>query len=260
MYIDTHAHIYVDQFKDDLGEVINRCAAQDIQKILLPNIDIATIDQVFDLHKAYPTLCYPMVGLHPCSIDASWQDNLDHLFHYLDRPEVIAVGEIGVDLYWDQTFAKAQEEAFRHQIHWAKERSLPIVIHSRAAIDITIRIVQEEQDGNLTGVFHCFDQTVEHARQIIDVGFYMGLGGVITYKKNDALRNTVSQIPLSSIILETDAPYLPPVPYRGKRNESSYIPLIAERLADIHGADIDHIKSITSVNAKRLFQKISQPS
>jgi len=256
MYIDTHAHIYVDQFKDDISDVINRCTEQDIQKILLPNIDLTTIDQVFDLHQAYPSQCYPMVGLHPCSVNADWQKNLDLLFPYLDREEVIAVGEIGVDLYWDKTFAKAQEEAFRAQITWAKERSLPIVIHSRAAIDITIRIVQEEQDGNLRGVFHCFDQSLEEAQKIMDVGFYMGLGGIITYKSNNALRSTVAEIPLSSIILETDSPYLPPVPYRGKRNESSYIPLIAERLADIHQVDIEEIKSITSVNAHKLFEKI----
>jgi len=254
----THAHIYVDQFKDDISEVIKRCIEQDIQKILLPNIDVETIDQAFDLHNLYPQLCYPMVGLHPCSVDANWQSNLDQLLPYLDREEVIAVGEIGVDLYWDKTFAKAQEETFRFQINWAKERSLPIVIHSRAAIDITIRIVQEEQDGHLTGVFHCFDQSADHAKQIMDVGFYMGLGGIITYKKNNDLRSTVAEIPLSSIILETDSPYLPPVPYRGKRNESSYIPLIAKQLADIHGVDVEKIKSITSVNAMSLFKRIGR--
>ncbi len=253
MYIDTHAHIYVDQFKEDINEIINRCIDQDVQKILLPNIDIETIDQVFDLYSTYPTRCYPMVGLHPCSVNDDWKDALDNLEVYLKREEVIAVGEIGVDLYWDQTFAKAQEEAFRYQIQWAKDLSLPIVIHSRAAIDNTIRIVQEEQDGNLTGVFHCFDQTEEHAKQIMDLGFYMGVGGIITYKKNNDLRSAIAQIPLDALILETDSPYLPPVPHRGKRNESSFIPLIADRLADIHNTDINRIKSITSVNAMNLF-------
>lgn len=253
MFIDTHAHIYIDRFKDDLNEVINRSLEQNVTQILMPNIDVASMDDVIATSKNYPDVCKPMVGLHPCSVNQNWKEDLNKLEPYLDDQNVIAVGEIGIDLYWDKTFASAQEEAFRYQISWAKELGLPIVIHSRAAIDITIDIVSELQDGNLKGVFHCFDQSYEHGLKIIDTGFYMGLGGVITYKKNNDIREAISRLPMSSLLLETDAPYLPPVPYRGKRNESSYIPLIAERLSQIKGFSINKVAQITTENAKALF-------
>lgn len=254
MYIDTHAHLYIDRFDEDIHEVIKRCQHQKVGKVLLPNIDVSTIESVFSLSNSYPTICFPMVGLHPCSVTKDWKADLASLEKYLDKQGVIAVGEIGVDLYWDKTFAKAQEEAFRSQIVWAKKRGLPIVIHSRSAIDITIQIVEEEQDGNLSGVFHCFDQSFDHAKKIMDVGFFMGLGGIITYKRNEELRSAISKIPASSVILETDAPYLPPVPYRGKRNESSYIPLIADRLAQIWEISIDEVMESTTKNAQTLFK------
>ncbi len=253
MFIDTHAHIYIDRFKDDLNEIINRSLEQNVTQILMPNIDVATIDDVIATGKAYPEVCKPMVGLHPCSVNDQWKEDLQKLRPYLDDKKIIAVGEIGIDLYWDKTYAKAQEEAFRYQISWAKELGLPIVIHSRAAIDITIEIVTELQDGNLKGVFHCFDQSYEHGQRIINTGFYMGLGGVITYKKNNEIREAISQLPMSSLILETDAPYLPPVPYRGKRNESSYIPIVAEMLSQIKDISIDEVAQITTENAKALF-------
>lgn len=253
MFIDTHAHIYIDRFKDDLNEVINRSLAQNVTQILMPNIDVATMDDVIAVGKNYPDICKPMVGLHPCSVNENWKEDLDQLQPYLDDDNVIAVGEIGIDLYWDKTFASAQEEAFRYQIAWAKELALPIVIHSRAAIDITIDIVTELQDGNLKGVFHCFDQSYEHGQKIMDTGFYMGLGGVITYKKNNDIRESISQLPMSSLLVETDAPYLPPVPYRGKRNESSYIPIVAEMLSQIKGISMDEVARITTENAKALF-------
>ena len=253
MFIDTHAHIYIDRFKDDLKEVINRSLEQNVTQILMPNIDVETMDDVIATGLSFPDICKPMVGLHPCSVNEQWKEALQKLRPYLDDERVVAVGEIGVDLYWDKTFATAQEEAFRYQISWAKELNLPIVIHSRAAIDITIDIVTELQDGNLKGVFHCFDQSLEHAQRIMDTGFYMGLGGVITYKKNIAIREAISEIPMSSLLLETDAPYLPPVPYRGKRNESSYIPIVAEMLSQIKGISIDEVAQSTTANAKTLF-------
>ena len=253
MFIDTHAHIYIDRFKDDLNEIINRSLEQNVTQILMPNIDVATIDDVIATGKAYPEVCKPMVGLHPCSVNDQWKEDLQKLRPFLDDKKIIAVGEIGIDLYWDKTYAKAQEEAFRYQISWAKELGLPIVIHSRAAIDITIEIVTELQDGNLKGVFHCFDQSYEHGQRIINTGFYMGLGGVITYKKNNEIREAISQLPMSALILETDAPYLPPVPYRGKRNESSYIPIVAEMLSQIKDISIDEVAQITTENAKALF-------
>lgn len=253
MFIDTHAHIYIDRFKDDLNEVINRSIEQNVSKILMPNIDVDTMDDVIATADSYPDVCKPMVGLHPCSVNERWRDDLQKLKPYLNNKNIIAVGEIGIDLYWDSTFAKAQEEAFRYQISWAKEHSLPIVIHSRAAIDITIDIVTELQDGNLKGVFHCFDQSYEHGQKIIDIGFYMGLGGVITYKKNNEIREAISGLPMSSMLLETDAPYLPPVPYRGKRNESSYVPIVADMLSQIKDISIDEVAKITTKNAQALF-------
>jgi len=253
MFIDTHAHIYIDRFKEDLDEVINRTKEHKVSKILMPNIDVETISDVFNITDQYPDTCLPMVGLHPCSVNDNWTEDLKTLRPYLNQPSVIAVGEIGIDLYWDKTYKKAQEDAFRHQIMWAKELNLPIVIHSRAAIDITIDIVSEHQDGHLRGVFHCFDQTYEHGKKIIDLGFYMGLGGVITYKRNNDLRAAIERLPMSSFILETDSPYLPPVPYRGKRNESSYIPVIAEQLSQIKRLSTEEIAKITTTNAQSLF-------
>ena len=254
MYIDTHAHLYIDRFEEDIEDIILRSKNNAVERVLLPNIDLETIEDVFALSRSYPGICFPMVGLHPCSVKETWKSSLDQLSSYLDREGIVAIGEIGVDLYWDKTYAKAQEEAFRSQIIWAKEKNLPIVIHSRSAIDITIRIIQEEQDGNLKGVFHCFDQSFDHVSQIMDVGFYMGIGGILTYKKNQQLRETVARIPMSSILLETDAPYLPPVPYRGKRNESSYIPIIAEKLAEIKDISIEKVMETTTQNAKSLFK------
>lgn len=253
MFIDTHAHIYMDKFEEDIDDIIKRSLDAKVNQILLPNIDVNSMESVFSLSRAYPNICKPMVGLHPCSVGASWKTVLNTLSSSLSEENIVAVGEIGVDLYWDTTFKKEQEDAFRYQIEWAKELDLPIVIHSRAAIDRTISIVTEMQDGRLKGIFHCFDQNLEAAKSIIDVGFLMGIGGVLTYKRNHELREVVKNIDLSHIVLETDAPFLPPVPFRGKRNESSYIPLIAERLAELHNTTIEHVAKTTSENAIALF-------
>ncbi len=252
-FIDTHAHIYMDRFEEDLDKVIHNAGLSYVTQILMPNIDVSSMKRVMSTHERFPEVCKPMVGLHPCSVNESWAKDLKELEAYLDLDSIVAIGEIGIDLYWDKTFGEDQEKAFIHQINWAKDLNLPIVIHSRAAIDISIKIVESLQDGNLQGVFHCFDQSLEHAKQIVDLGFFMGLGGVITYKKNKEIRSVVREIPLSSFILETDAPFLPPVPYRGKRNESSYIPIIAKWVSDIKDISIDEVGKISTENAKALF-------
>lgn len=252
-FIDSHAHLYVDQFDADLSEVVKRSLAADVTKVLLPNIDIESIDRMFSLCDSYPDFFHPMVGLHPCSVKDDFEEVLKKIHPYLDDNRVVAVGEMGTDLYWDKTFINEQKKAFDIQCHWAIERELPIVIHCRESIDLTIELVRKLQTGNLKGVFHCFGGSLEQAEAIIDLGFMVGIGGVSTFKKSSTLRDTIGQIPLDSILLETDAPYLSPHPYRGKRNESSYIPLIAEIIAASHEVTLDEVAEFSTNNAKRLF-------
>lgn len=254
MFIDTHAHIYTDAFQDDYAKIVQRAQDAHVERILMPNIDVNSMNDVMQLHKMYPDVCFPMVGLHPCSVNGDYERALESLAVYLKNEEIIAVGEIGMDLYWDTTFEKEQTIAFRTQIQWAKQYNLPIVIHSRNSIDRTIAMVREEQDGNLRGVFHCFSEGLPEAKAIMDLGFYMGIGGVCTFKKTQDLRDTITQIPIDSILLETDAPYLTPMPYRGKRNESSYIPYIAETIAIAKEMSVEEIAEKTTANAKALFR------
>ena len=254
MFIDTHAHIYIDAFQDERAEIVERAQNAKVHRILMPNIDSKSMKDVMDLYKMYPNTCYPMVGLHPCSVKADFKEELETLAEYLNMKEIIAVGEIGIDLYWDKTFEKEQTLAFRTQIQWAKKHDLPIVIHSRSSIDKTIAMVREEQDGSLRGVFHCFSEGIQEAKAIMDLGFYMGIGGVCTFKKTQDLRDTIAQIPIEHILLETDAPYLTPMPYRGKRNESSYIPYIAQVIASAKQMTIEEIAEKTTANAEALFR------
>ena len=254
MFIDTHAHIYTDAFQNEYAEIVDRAKSANVNQILMPNIDVKSMKDVMDLHKMYPDACLPMVGLHPCSVKEDYEEELSILSTYLQKDEIIAVGEIGLDLYWDKTFAEEQTIAFRTQIQWAKQHDLPIVIHSRSSIDQTIAIVAEEQDGNLRGVFHCFSEGIEEAKAIMDLGFYMGIGGVSTFKKSQDLRDTIDKTPLEYLLLETDAPYLTPMPYRGKRNESSYIPYIAETIAKVKSMTVEEIAEKTTANATVLFR------
>ncbi len=254
MYIDTHAHIYTTAFEGEYDDIVSRALAAKVTKVVLPNIDVPSMEQVFSLSASHPQHCYPMVGLHPCSVDSDFKKNLDLLYPFLDRSDVVGVGEIGIDLYWDKTFQEEQEIAFRRQIAWALEYDFPIAIHSRASLDITIRIVTEMQNGNLKGIFHCFSESIDDAKKIMDVGFYMGIGGVVTFKNNQALRDTLKNIPLNALLLETDAPYLTPMPYRGKRNESSYLPHIAEAIAVSKETTIKEVAKTTTQNALTLFR------
>ena len=252
-FIDTHAHLFAKEFETDLAEVISRAQKKGISHILLPNIDTDSISDLNELVIKYPGYCYGMMGLHPCSVTQTWQNDLKTIEKVLFEGDYIAVGEIGLDYYWDTTFVEEQKEAFRLQLNWARQLGLPVAIHTRNSFDDAITIVEDEQDGSLSGVFHCFGGTVEEGKRVKDVGFYMGIGGVSTFKKSNH-PDVLPALGLDRIILETDAPYLSPVPYRGKRNESSYIPLIAEKLAAIYESPLSLIASTTSKNAIDLFK------
>lgn len=254
MFIDTHTHLFVDAFDKDRKEVVQKSIDAGVERMLLPNIDIDTIDAMNQMAKEFPEHCFPMMGLHPGSVKEDWEERLEIIRKHLFEDRYIAVGEIGMDLYWDKTFVNEQREAFRRQVEWAKELQLPIVIHAREAFDEIFEVVDELNDERLTGVFHCFTGTVEQANRVIGYGgFKLGIGGVLTYKKA-ALDQVLENVDLNHLILETDSPYLPPVPYRGKRNESSYILHIAEKLTDVYGVSLKEIEEKTTRSARELFK------
>lgn len=250
--VDTHAHLYTSQFDEDREAMIQRAFDNDIKRIYLPNIDSTSIESMLEVEAAYPENCFAMMGLHPCSVKGNYKKELAIVEEWLKKRPFCAIGEIGIDLYWDNTFFEQQKDAFRTQINWAKERDLPIIIHSREATDIIIDILQEEKDDHLQGIFHCFGGNVEQANAIIDLGFYLGIGGVLTFKRS-GLDKTLASISLENIVLETDSPYLAPTPFRGKRNESSYIRQIAERLASIKETSIKEVADQTTANALKIF-------
>lgn len=253
MFVDTHSHLFSEQFDEDRFHVVNSAINLGVEKILLPNIDASTIGKMNQLADAFPNNCYPMIGLHPGYVDANWEWNLDQIRKALNERSYIAIGEIGMDLYWDKTFVEEQKEVFRTQIKWAKEFELPIAIHARDAFEEIFEIIEEMNSEKLKGVFHCFTGTIEDALRIKKFeGFKLGIGGVVTYK-NSALIDTLSQISIDELILETDSPYLPPVPHRGKRNESSYLLHVAEKLSDIYQIPLKKIEEITTKNAVELF-------
>ncbi len=252
MYIDTHAHLYIDRFDEDRDEVVARAIESGVEKMLLPNIDLATVPAMLDLAKAYPQNCHPMMGLHPTDVKADYREVLGEMKTLLDQGGYVAVGEIGIDLYWDKAYKYQQEQAFLEQIEWAKEKGLPIAVHIREAMDYTLDLLAEEQGDDLRGVLHCFTGDYRQAARALDMGFYLGIGGVLTYKKS-GLREVCARLPLESLVLETDAPFLPPVPHRGKRNESAYIPLIAAALAEAMQRDLREVEQQTTQNAEALF-------
>jgi TatD DNase family protein len=250
--IDTHAHLYDEQFSADIAEIISRARENGVEKLYLPNCDSTTIPAMMALTEQYPGYCIPMIGIHPCYVKESYEAELKIMQEWLDKASFAAIGEIGLDYYWDQTFVAAQKDAFRRQIDWALERALPIVIHSRNATQDCIDIVREKQNGQLKGIFHCFGDDLIAAEQIIDLGFKLGIGGVVTFK-NSTLPEVLRAVDLEHLVLETDAPYLAPVPYRGKRNESSYIPLIAQKIADIKEVPLSVVAERTTKTAEALF-------
>jgi TatD DNase family protein len=253
--IDTHAHIYVPAFDEDRGQMMQRALDEGVKRIFLPNIDEASIPQMLTLCNEYPDVCSPMMGLHPCDVKDGFTEVLQRMRELFSQHHFIAVGEIGIDLYWDKSTLALQQEAFRIQIEWAKELSLPVVIHARESFDEIFEILDEVNDDKLTGVFHCFTGTVIQARKIMDYGgFMMGLGGVLTYEKS-GLDAVAREIPIEYIVLETDSPYLTPKPHRGKRNESGYVKLVAQKLAEIKDLSLETIAEKTTANALSLFTK-----
>jgi TatD DNase family protein len=249
-FIDTHTHIYLPEFDDDREVMMQRAKEANVKISILPAIDSSTHKTMLDVESTYEN-CYAMIGLHPCSVNQDYENEVDIIEAYLKQRSFIAIGEIGLDFYWDKTFREQQYLAFHKQIEIALQHNLPIVIHSRNAIDECINVVKEHP--GVTGVFHCFSGNEEQARKIIDLGFMLGIGGVVTFK-NAGLNKVIEKIGLTNVILETDAPYLAPVPYRGKRNEPSYVKLVADKLSTLCNLSIEKIAELTTENAKKLFK------
>ncbi len=257
-FVDTHTHVYLDHFNDDRQEMIDRALEQGVDKLYMPNIDSSTTDAMLKLELDYPEHCIAMMGLHPCSVKADFEKELQHVESMWQQRNFVAMGEIGIDLHWDTTFKEQQIEAFTIQTNWAKERGRPIIIHARKSLDLLIDLVQELHDDNLTAIFHCFSGTEVQAQAILELeNVYLGIGGVVTFK-NGGLDKIMHAIPLDRIVLETDAPYLTPKPYRGKRNEPAYIPLIAARLAELYDCTLERISESTNRNAEQIFMKNRQ--
>lgn len=250
--IDTHCHLYLEEFKADIYDVIIRAGQEGVTRFYLPSIDSKVIPDMLKLEKEFPGLCYLMMGLHPCSVGENYLEELRTVETWLMEKKFFAVGEIGLDFFWSKTFEKQQHDAFHQQIKWAKHFELPIVIHSRNSTRECIDIVKEHQDGRLKGIFHCFSGNYELAMEIIGAGFYLGIGGVITFK-NAGLAEVLKDVPLEHMVLETDSPYLAPVPFRGKRNESSYLKYVVEKLAIVKGASKEEVEATTTANAEKIF-------
>jgi TatD DNase family protein len=251
--IDTHTHLYLQEFNADIENVLNRALAQGVTKFYLPNIDNSSITAMLKLEKDHTGKCFAMMGLHPCSVKENYKDELRLVEEWLSKRTFAAVGEIGLDYYWDQTFIAEQKIVFQKQIELAAHYNIPFVIHSRNSLQDCIDIVKQHQKGTLKGIFHCFGGTVAEARQIMDLGFLMGIGGVITYKKS-GLDEVIKSIPLDYLVLETDSPYLTPVPFRGKRNEPAYLTYIVERIAEAKKISGEDVITATTKNAEHIFQ------
>ncbi|SEA02593.1 TatD DNase family protein [Arachidicoccus rhizosphaerae] len=251
--IDTHTHLYSEEFKEDIEAVMQRAESASVRQFYLPAIDSTTHEAMIAIENAYPTRCHSMMGLHPCSVKEDFHKELEIIEKWLEKREFVAIGEIGLDFYWDKTHINEQYEAFKIQMEWALDRNLPISIHARDSIDECIATVKPFSDRGLQGIFHCFGGTTEQAKAIIDLNFYLGIGGVFTFKKAN-MPEALKDISLNHIVLETDSPYLAPVPYRGKRNESAYILPIAEALAKSKDIALETLAEITSANARKIFK------
>ena len=249
---DTHTHLYYEKDQAQLDQLMQRALDNQVSRLFLPNVDVESIPMVMNLAKNYPEHCFPMLGLHPCDVKADFRNQLQTIHDQIPHQPIYAIGEIGIDLYWDKSTLENQLEAFRAQIGWAKKLNLPIVIHCRDAFDEVYQVLLSENDEKLRGIFHCFTGSLEQAHKIIDLGFYLGIGGVVTYK-NAGLDTVVAQLPLQHIVLETDSPYLTPVPFRGKPNESSYLIHVAQRVADLHQTSVAKLAEITTENSIKIF-------
>ena len=249
---DTHTHLYYETDPEKLSDLMQRSLDNKVCRLFLPNVDSESIPLVFGLSERYPNHCFPMLGLHPCDVKANYKAELDSISKEIAQRKVYSIGEIGIDLYWDKSTLSIQQEAFRTQIDWAKNSDLPIVIHCREAFDEIFEILNELKDDKLRGIFHCFSGTLEQAHQVIGLGFYLGIGGVLTYK-NSGLDKVIQDVSLEHLVLETDSPYLTPVPFRGKPNESSYLVYIAQKLADLKQVSLHEIAEVTTQNSRMVF-------
>ena len=251
-FIDTHSHFYVKEFDKDRNEVVEESLNSGVCRILLPNIDLDSMPNLLNVCELYPKICFPMLGLHPCDVKNDYKSVLQKIFDYFPHYKFIGVGEVGIDLYWDTTFLNEQKEAFRVQIRFALEHNLPLVIHKRQSYNETLEVLNEFQGEKLKGIFHCYSGSLAHAEEVIEKGFLLGIGGTVTYKSSN-LDKILPHISLKHIVLETDAPYLTPIPHRGERNKSSYIPVIAQKIAEIKQTNIENVAAQTTKNAVELF-------
>jgi TatD DNase family protein len=258
--IDTHAHIYSEQFAKDRSQMLERAFLEGIEQIYMPNVDHKSIDGMLALEDLYPQKCIPMMGLHPCSVDKDFEKELYLVEDWLNKKKFVALGEMGIDLYWDTAFEEQQIEAFMIQAQWAKKFNIPLIIHSRSkkereAMQKIIALLEKLQDKNLFGILHCFTGSVEDAKRLISLNFKLGIGGVVTYK-NGGLEPVILQTALQDLVLETDCPYLAPLPHRGKRNETAFVKLVAEKIAQIKNITVEEVAQITTENAKNLFKYV----
>lgn len=252
MLIDTHSHIYSDDYNGDTDKIMQRALDADVQKILLPNIDSSSIKRMLDLTARYKKNCFPMMGIHPTSVNNDYKQELEVFDYWIKKEKFYAIGEIGIDLYWDNSYKHEQKLVFEHQLNYAEKMQLPVSIHTRDSFEFTFDILTKSYYKKIRGAFHCFTGTIEQAKAAIDAGFKIGVGGIVTFK-NSGISQMIAQLQPSDLLLETDSPYLTPSPYRGKRNESSYLTFIAEKVAEIFDMPVDEIAKITSKNAEELF-------
>lgn len=250
--IDTHSHLYSEEFNEDIEDVLQISKVAGISRVYLPAIDSHSHDAMLTLADAHPDYCIPMMGLHPCYVDAGFQKELDIVKDWIAKRPFAAIGEIGLDFYHSMEFKSEQERAFQIQIEWAIEKDLPIVIHSRNSMDECIKMIALHGKGKARGIFHCFGGDERQAKKVIELGFYLGIGGVVTYK-NAGLAKIVEQVALDHLVLETDAPYLSPVPFRGKRNESSYLVYVTQKISELKGVSVEEVDALTTANAKKIF-------
>ncbi len=250
--IDTHTHLYLDDFKDDIDKVMLNAFNDGVEEFYLPAIDSSETEAMLLLESKYPGKCFAMIGLHPCSVKENYKRELMYVHEWLQKRQFIAIGEVGLDFYWDKTFTDQQYESFHQQIEWALQYDLPLVIHTRDAMQQTIDVVKKYTDKGLHGIFHCFSGNYQNALDIVNAGFLLGIGGIVTYK-NAGIAEVVKEIDLTNIVLETDSPYLTPVPFRGKRNESGYIKYIVRKIAEIKNISFEEVAAITTTNAEKIF-------
>ncbi len=251
--IDTHCHLYAEEFQDDRHAMIMRAVNEGVGRFYLPNIDVSSMDLMIEMEKEYPGRCFSMMGLHPCYVKEDAAEQLEVVRDWLAVRPFVAIGEIGLDFYWDQSFSEQQYHVFRKQLEWSLDYRLPVVIHSRNSLRQCIDVVREVGNGSIKGIFHCFGGSIDEAGEIMDMGMYLGIGGVVTYKKS-GLDQLIAAIGIDKVVLETDAPYLAPVPFRGKRNESSYLKFVADKISEITGLEKEEVARITTMNALNIFE------